>query len=199
MSQRKAGTFASACFEHLPNPFAETVCNRVWIARQPDQSGQRLREADDVLPGTGSNFEHDALLPQNPSKHLSDWPTIACSRRGELSRVVGAAANLDRVRALLRHRRSPGVQRNFVPILLVQIRKPSGFCGIFNVSKSDLAFTFTVKTGFTAVKPTPYRWSFAASPPIASRAWAALNLPRSMSLAATRSMALPTVGSRKIA
>ena len=48
-------------------------------------------------------------------------------------------------------------------------------------------------------KPTPYWWSFAASPPIASRASAALSLPRSMSLAATRSMALHTVGSRKIA
>ena len=48
-------------------------------------------------------------------------------------------------------------------------------------------------------KPTPYRWSFAASPPIASRASAALSLPRSMRLAATRSMALHTVGSRKIA
>jgi len=23
-----AGTFASACFKHLPNPFAETICNR---------------------------------------------------------------------------------------------------------------------------------------------------------------------------
>ena len=23
-----AGTFASACFNHLPNPFAETICNR---------------------------------------------------------------------------------------------------------------------------------------------------------------------------
>jgi hypothetical protein len=23
-----AGTFASSCFEHLPNPFAETICNR---------------------------------------------------------------------------------------------------------------------------------------------------------------------------
>jgi hypothetical protein len=23
-----AGTFASACFTHLPNPFAETICNR---------------------------------------------------------------------------------------------------------------------------------------------------------------------------
>jgi hypothetical protein len=34
------------------------------------------READDMLPGTGSNFERDALLRQNPSKHLSDWPTI---------------------------------------------------------------------------------------------------------------------------
>jgi hypothetical protein len=48
-------------------------------------------------------------------------------------------------------------------------------------------------------KPTPYLWSFAASPPIASRASAALSLPRSMSLAATRSTALHTVGSRKIA
>jgi hypothetical protein len=23
-----AGTYASACFKHLPNPFAETICNR---------------------------------------------------------------------------------------------------------------------------------------------------------------------------
>ena len=52
---------------------------RVGIARQPDEPGQRLREADDVLPGTGSNFERDALLRQDPIKHLSDWPTIARS------------------------------------------------------------------------------------------------------------------------
>jgi hypothetical protein len=48
-------------------------------------------------------------------------------------------------------------------------------------------------------KPTPYGWSFVASPPIASRASAALSLPRFMSLAATRLMALHTLGSRKIA
>ena len=40
---------------------------------------QRLRERDDMLSGTGSNFERDALLRQNPNKHLSDWTTIARS------------------------------------------------------------------------------------------------------------------------
>jgi hypothetical protein len=26
-----AGTFASDCFKHLPNPFAESVCNRAQV------------------------------------------------------------------------------------------------------------------------------------------------------------------------
>src|SRR6476646_2433928 len=70
---------------HIGEPFGGTprldagARGRVWIARQPDEPGQRLRKADDVLPGTGANFERDALLRQHPSEHLSDWPTIARS------------------------------------------------------------------------------------------------------------------------
>ena len=41
--------------------------------------GSAFAKQMDVLPGTGSNFERDALLRQDPSKHLSDWPTIARS------------------------------------------------------------------------------------------------------------------------
>ena len=67
-----------------------------YIAGSQTSPGSAFAKADDVLPGTGSNFESDALFRQNPNKHLSDWPTIARGRRGELSRVADAAANLDR-------------------------------------------------------------------------------------------------------
>ena len=36
----------------------------------------------------------------------------------------------------------PGVQKNTSFPLWSKIRKPSGFCGIFKVSKRDLALTF---------------------------------------------------------
>ena len=58
------------------------------FARQPDEPGERLGEADDMLPRTGPNFKHDALLRQKASKHLSDRHTIARGRRGELSRIL---------------------------------------------------------------------------------------------------------------
>ena len=58
------------------------------IARQPDEPGARLGEADDMLPRTGPNFKHDALLRQKASQHLSDRHTIARGRWRELSRVL---------------------------------------------------------------------------------------------------------------
>src|SRR5262245_55196245 len=60
----------------------------IGIARQPDESGQRLGEADDMLSSTGPNFEHNALLRQNASQHLSDRHTISRGRRRELSRIL---------------------------------------------------------------------------------------------------------------
>src|SRR6516164_4344359 len=38
----------------------------------------------------------------------------------------------------------PGVQKNTSFPLWSKIRKPSGFCGIFKVSKRDLALTFAL-------------------------------------------------------
>src|SRR6478736_8259845 len=60
----------------------------VGIARQPDELGQRLGEADDMLSSTRPNFKHDALLRQNASQDLSDRQAIARGRRGELSRIL---------------------------------------------------------------------------------------------------------------
>ena len=57
------------------------------IARQPDELGERLGEADDMLPRTGPDFKHDALFRQKASQHLSDRHTIARGRRRELSRI----------------------------------------------------------------------------------------------------------------
>ncbi len=34
-----------------------TVTQQQLLARQPDEPRQRLRERDDMLPGTGSNFD----------------------------------------------------------------------------------------------------------------------------------------------
>jgi len=72
----------------LGPPACRTLRSMRNPARQPDEPGQRLGEADDMLPGTGPNFKHHALLRQNASQHLSDRHTIARGRRRELSRVL---------------------------------------------------------------------------------------------------------------
>jgi hypothetical protein len=49
----------------------------IWIARQPDEPGQCLGEADDMLPSTRSDFEREAFIRKNASQHLSNWAAIA--------------------------------------------------------------------------------------------------------------------------
>ena len=67
----------------------------VGIARQPDEPGQRLGEADDMLPGTGTNFERDALLWENAksaplgSAHNCARPTAITVARPSPRRGAG--------------------------------------------------------------------------------------------------------------